>query len=123
MSKIDKVTKVGEYVEKFNIMLNLSLPIGDICVYPGVEKHVNKKHSEYLQYLDKISLIISNPDYIGKHPTIPNSIELIKVFDENILVSVNLDEVEGYLYVSSLYDVKESKIKRRLHSGRLLKLT
>ncbi|OGO77454.1 MAG: hypothetical protein A2Y23_02155 [Clostridiales bacterium GWB2_37_7] len=118
---LDKIIKVGVYQEKFNTLLQISLPVSDICIYPGVEKHISKRHSDYLQYIDKISDIISNPDYIGKHPSIENSVELIKVFDENILVSVNLDEKNGYLYVSSLYDVKQGKIERRLNSGRLIK--
>jgi len=118
---ISKVIIVGEYNEKFNSLLELSLPIADIHVYPGLEKHIKKKHADYLPYVEKIPEIISKPDYIGKHPTIENSIELIKVFEENILISINLDIDKGYLYVSSLYDVKQGKIERRLNSGRLVR--
>lgn len=98
---IDTVVIVGEYNEKFNTLLELSLPIIDIHIYPGLEKHINKRHEEYLPYIEKI--------------------ELIKVFDENILISINLDVDKGYLYVSSLYDVKQGKIERRLNSGRLVR--
>ncbi len=121
MDKIDEKLKVGVYQEKFNILLEISLPISDIYLYPGVKKHIKKNHSDYIQYFDRISDIISMPDFIGKHPKIESSIEFIKVFDENILVSVNLDKKNGYLYVSSLYDVKQGKIERRLNSGRLVK--
>jgi hypothetical protein len=48
-------------------------------------------------------------------------VELIKVLDKNILVGIKLDVDENYLYVSTMYDVQESKLRRRLHSGRVKK--
>ncbi|MDA8233801.1 MAG: hypothetical protein M0Z31_03160 [Clostridia bacterium] len=73
---INKIIIVGVYNDKFNSLLELSLPIADIHVYPGLEKHIKKKHADYLPYVERIPEIISKPDYIGKHPTIENSIEL-----------------------------------------------
>lgn len=39
--------------------------------------------------------------------------------DKNILVGIKLNADENYLYVSTMYDIQESKLVRRLHSGRL----
>ncbi|MPN37301.1 hypothetical protein SDC9_184817 [bioreactor metagenome] len=91
---------------------------------PGVKKHVKKKHKDFLKYLDNISDIINSPDYIGVNPNEPNSVEFIKIFDDIILVSVNLctNTEQQYLYVSSLYDISNGKLQNRINSGRLKKI-
>ena len=114
---------VGTIPKKIIEMLNLSIDPMDVYQYPGVKKHITRRHPDKIGYLDDISEIIKNPDYIGKHPSIPNSLELVKVLDDNILVSICLNKKEAeesYLYVSSLYDISDSKVKNRLKSGRLL---
>ena len=47
------------------------------------------------------------------------SIELIKRYSDNVMVGIKLDIDGEYLYVSTMHDVQESKISRRLHSGRI----
>ncbi len=49
----------------------------------------------------------------------PSSIELVKKYDENILIAIKLDKDSNGLYVASLYEIKDSKISKRLYSGRL----
>ena len=82
---------------------------------------VKSKHFKALKYIDYIPDIIKSPDYIGINPNEngTESIELIKRYKDNILVGIKLDEENGYLYVSTMHDVQESKISRRLHSGRI----
>ncbi len=111
---------VGQYIAKFNTLLGLYLPEEEIYQYPGLVKHVAKKHQSCLEYISHIPDIIKNPDYIGKHPDIPFSVEFIKRFDKNILVAVQLDEAETHFYVSNLYDVTFGKINQKLFSGRLV---
>ena len=112
---------VGEYIESFNTLTSLNLPCGSIYISDGFSVHIQKRHPKYVKYIARISEIISSPDYIGCNPKEPDSIELIKIFDENIQLAIKLDKKQGYLYVASLYDVKQSKIDRRLTSGRLKK--
>lgn len=112
---------VGAYIERFNTLLSLSLPCGPIYKSSGFAVHIRKRHPGYEKYIDQISDIIAAPDYIGCNPREPDSVELIKVFSENIQIAVKLDRKAGYLYVASLYDVKQSKIDRRLAGGRLIK--
>ena len=114
---------VGTYTEQFNNLTNSSLPIGSIYMSPGVMTHVQKRHPNCVSYLPQISSIITTPDYIGRNPKEPNSIELVKVLDKNIQVAIKLDLKDNYLYVASLYDVPQGKINRRLQSGRLKKFT
>lgn len=46
---------------------------------------------------------------------------MVKIFNDNILLSIKLciDFEPNYLYVSSLYDISEGKLNNRTNSGRL----
>ena len=81
---------------------------------------VKRKHYKCLKYIDYIPDIILQPDYIGINPNESgNSIELIKKYSENVMIGIKLDTDGKYLYVSTMHDVQESKISRRLYSGRI----
>lgn len=122
MEKED-LTVVGTYTERFNRITSAELPCGEIFMSDGFAVHIRKRHPGYEKYIERIPEIISDPDYIGRNPTEPDSVELVKVFDENIQLAIKLDTKNGYLYVASLYDVKQSKIDRRLAGGRLKQFT
>ena len=40
-------------------------------------------------------------------------------YEDNVMVGIILDTEDEYLDVSTMHDVQESKILRRLHSGRI----
>lgn len=111
--------KVGKYKSKYNNLLNVNLPVSDIYASEGLNKHILRRHPNCQKYIEKIPEIINNPDYIGKNPKELDSIELVKVFDDNIQIGIKLDTNKNYLYVATLFDIKESKVQRRLNSGRL----
>ncbi|WP_140349578.1 PBECR2 nuclease fold domain-containing protein, partial [Bacillus thuringiensis] len=93
----------------------------DVKMYPGAIKHIQRKHPGiYERYSGNIKDIIENPDYVGNNPKEPNSVELIKVIDEHILIAIKLDP-SGYLFLSSMYDMNNGpvKVEKRLKSGRL----
>ncbi|MFZ2539311.1 MAG: hypothetical protein WAX04_10475 [Oscillospiraceae bacterium] len=115
----DILYAVGKYKQVFNDTLAINLPCETIYQSIGLKVHVSKKHSHCLKYLNSISEIISSPDYIGCNPKESSSIEFIKCYDENIKVAVKLDTRKNYLYVASLYDIKDAKLQTHLHSGRL----
>lgn len=73
------------------------------------------------KYIDYIPDIIDNPDYIGVNPNEngTDSIELIKRYRDNVMIGIKLDKENDYLYVSTMHDIQESKIQRRLYSGRI----
>lgn len=50
-----------------------------------------------MKYLDKINEILDNPDFIGINPNEENSIELIKKFNDNVLIGIKLDTDKNYL--------------------------
>lgn len=112
---------VGEYQESFNEQLEISLPAGIIYRSSRLINHIQRRHPAFVEYMDKLPEILSEPDYIGQNPKEPNSIELVKMFEDNILVAVKLDTKKDYLYVASLYDISDGKLHNRIHSGRLKK--
>lgn len=114
-----ELTDVGTYNALFNKILGISLPCKKIYKSKGLVTHIEKKHANCLAYLGHIPDIIKNPDYIGTNAKEPNSIEVIKRYDKNILVAIKLDTRNDYYYVASLYAISEGKLLRRLHSKRI----
>ena len=113
---------VGEYNEKFNTILNVDIETKNIYRSKGLPAHmVKRSHFDSLKYIDYIPDIINNPDYIGVNPNEKSgeTIELVKRYNDNILVGIKLDKKNDYLYVSTMHSINESKIQNRLHSGRL----
>ena len=119
----DKFVEVGEFYRELNDIIKSNLPLQKIYRSKGFPAHlIKRKHYNCLKLIDSIPDIIKNPDYIGINPNENgDTIELIKVLDKNILVGIKLNIVENYLYVSTMHDVQESKLIRRLYSGRLKK--
>ena len=72
--------------------------------------------------LIKLKKLSHIPDYVGVNPKESGSFELIKQYDDNILVGIKLDMKNNYYYVATLHEIKQSKIDNRLFSGRLKKV-
>ena len=121
MEEKEDLLRVGSFTEKFNNVLGISMEPLEIFRSKGLPAHmVKRKHYKCLKYIDYIPDIIANPDYIGINPNESgDSIELVKRYEDNVLLGIKLDTDGQYLYVSTMYDVQESKVSRRLHSGRL----
>lgn len=118
--KKDAFIEVGLFTDVFNKLMDTNIPEGIIYQSKGLAKHMVKSgHGEYLKYLDDLEDIIGNPDYIGKNPNEVNSIELIKKYEDNILIGIKVNTKDNYVYVATLHDVQESKISQRLYSGRI----
>ena len=114
--------KVGKFKQKFNEILGVNMPEFDIYRSKGLPSHmIKRKHGKCLKYIDFVPDIIENPDYIGINPNESGtiSIELIKKYKDNVLIGIKLDCDNEYYYVSTMHDIQENKIKRRLYSGRL----
>jgi hypothetical protein len=113
---------VGELnIEAIKRLTGIELPSAQVWMYPGLVKHVKKRHPGIMeQYGHFISEIISNPDYVGKNPSEPGSIELIKYVSPYLLLAVKLDP-SGYVFISSFYELNNGpvKVQKRLANGRL----
>jgi len=117
------LVKVGDFTDKYNKVLGTNIKHLEIFRSKGLPAHmVKRKHYKCLKYIDYIPDIIANPDYVGINPNeAGDSIELVKRYEDNVLLGIKLNIDGTYLYVSTMYDVQESKVSRRLHSGRLKK--
>lgn len=120
MGSNNSLIHVGKYLQRFNDLLGIDLPLCDIYKSEGLNVHILKRHPNCTKYICNIEEIIETPDYIGKNPGEPNSIEFVKCYDSNILVAVKLDLSGEYMYVASLYDLNKSKLDRRINSNRLV---
>ncbi len=80
-----------------------------------------KKHKrEFLDFeksFNEINLVINEPNYVGLHPD-GQSIQFIKVTNENVLLAVKLDK---YLDVRTMYVITDNKLQNYLNSGRIKK--
>ncbi|MCR1899016.1 PBECR2 nuclease fold domain-containing protein [Irregularibacter muris] len=85
------------------------------------EKHKTdfKSEQEYYRHIEEIPNIISNPDYIGLHPS-NNSIQYIKKIDENMLIGIRLKPT-GDLNFRSAYPITQEKLNSYLKAGTLVK--
>lgn len=120
-----KVQIVGKLnTQAVKKLLGIEFPSAEVQIHPGALKHIKKHgHEDILtDYGYLIPDMISNPDYVGQNPKEPNSVELIKVITQTLLLAIKLDP-SGYLYVSSFYDLNNAQVKlqKRLDSGRLVK--
>jgi len=112
------VAKINRILGK-NVFSETGIPT-EVWMYPGLKKHVQKRHPGIFEaYHQHIPDIIENPDYVGQNPKEPG-VELYKMINDTILLSINLDPT-GYFYVSSFYDLDNAavKIQKRLRSGRI----
>lgn len=72
--------------------------------------------------MDDIPAVIEAPDFIGTNPKEPDSVELVKRMDGNVMVCVKLDKKEDYLYVATVFEITDAKLRKRVASGRLKKI-
>lgn len=111
--------EVGIYTEPFNRITGQALPCGPIMQSLGLHTHIRKHHPDIVECMNLIPAIIEHPDFVGHNPREPQSIELVKRLEKNLMVCVKLDCIKGHLYVASLYDITDSKLQSRVKSGRL----
>jgi hypothetical protein len=116
------VEKLGEIPQKVIELLGLDIPVGT-AVYIGEtnRQHMLFQHrKEYVKYCNKLSVIISDPDYVGIND-IDNSIEFIKTFKNNIKLAVRIAN-DGEYYARSLYEVGRSRVENSVKQGQLKKV-
>ncbi len=117
MSGSDKLKKITKFNTKFNKILGTEYEAFDIYMSKGLKTHlIKQKHYIASKYVDKLNEIIESPDYIGNHN---RNIEIVKVYKENIFISIKLDEKNSRYFVATMFDVKKGKIDAYINTGRL----
>ena len=121
--------KVGKIKISISELLELDLPR---IVYssPGVINHIKKRHGRQLtkkmkdNIIDIIEKIIKNPEYVGLdyRRVSVGSLQLIKKVDNIILLlGLEIDIEEHYIYVATMYPITLSKLNARVYKRRLIK--
>ncbi|MDU4980148.1 MAG: PBECR2 nuclease fold domain-containing protein [Clostridium celatum] len=101
---------------------------GVIYASPGVLKHIIKRHGRQLDkrtrdgILEWMKKILEEPDYIGiyKNEGGQTAVEFIKRVYTNLLLGVEIDEEQEYIYVTTMYPITDKKIENRIYSGKLI---
>ena len=92
----DKMIFVADIPESLISFLGLQQKQIKIFRSKGLLAHLLKrKHYKAAKYLDFIPEIISSPDYAG---FCDGQIELVKIFKDNIFLSIKLDETKDLYY-------------------------
>lgn len=119
---IDKeVYRVGNLTTKINNLLGLTLGERKIVIWKDrikyLEKHKTdfRSKEEYRKHVESIPEIISNPEYVGLHPT-NGSIEYIKRIDEIMLVGVRIRN-QGKLAIRSCFPITQDKLNEYIRQG------
>lgn len=122
---LSKYEIVGYISKEIADLVNIKYQ-GNVYAAPGVIKHIKKRHKKELNkdildnIIETIKDVLKQPEYVGCHDKkIGEGIEFIKNIGDNILVATELDIKEDYLYIASMYPIKQAKIENRLNSGRI----
>ena len=72
--------------------------------------------------LERMKKILEEPDYIGiyKNEGGQTAIEFIKRIYTNLLLGVEVDGENQYIYVTTMYPITDRKIENKIYSGKLI---
>lgn len=122
--------KVGKIKSSISELLELDLP-RIVYASPGVINHIKKRHGRQFtkkmkdNIVDIIEKVIKEPEYVGLECRRGSggSLELIKKIDNVILLlGLEIDIEEKYIYVATLYPITLSKMNARIYRGRIIKI-
>ncbi len=116
----EKLIKVTTFNTDLNSILGTDFPAFSIYRSKGLLSHlINRKHFTAAKYIDFLPEIISSPDYAGYGD---GNIELVKIYKDNIFISIKLDSKRNQHYVATMFDTKPGKIDAYVKTGRLKKV-
>ena len=122
--------KVGKLKNSIGDLLEPDFP-RTVYASPGVIKHIKKRHGKQLTKKIKDNIIeiaekiIREPDYYGISYNADGrkSIELIKKVENIILLlGLDIDVVDEYFYVATLYPITLRKVEAKIFNKKLINL-
>ena len=116
---------IGHFSSNVIETLDLSIPVGTpIYISDTNIEHMQTSHPEdYEKYGCDLSLIISNPDYVGQNSS-DGSIEFTKEYfieGKYVKVAVRVSTSNIY-YARSMYVLNPNRVKNFIAKGTLKKL-
>lgn len=126
--RINAYKRVGYFKEKMATAIGVKFT-GTIYASDRVLQHIRKRHGKHLNKkvinnpIEYMKKIIDAPDYIGVYKSTDNviNIELIKKFNEYILVGIEIDNNKDFINVLTMYPITERKIYNKLYRGKIKK--
>lgn len=110
---------IGKLPGSLSQMLCLEGGRKEIFIDEGTKRHIKKRHPyTYKTYFNKLSEILSKPDYIGMYGLGRNRFEFVKRYKDTLLVALKIDEMFR-IFVSSMYIVESHRIEKRIAYGKL----
>lgn len=120
MPNFDKLIKIGRLNPKIDKIVGKKISNIDIYRSKGLLTHLLKRnHYTAAKYLDYLPDILQSPDFAGY---VDGVIELVKIFKDNIFISIKLDLSKDLYYIATMFDVNKSKMENYVKSGRWKKL-
>lgn len=119
MSK--KLILIGKHNVAIDKILGINIGEADIYRSKGLLQHlIKRKHYAAIKHIDDIYDMIKHPDYVGRNPNEKGlSYEVIKQYEDNILVGAKFDLNNNCLYISTMHQISNKDIEKRLRTGRL----
>lgn len=117
--------KIGELTEDITNILKLNHSKCDIIMWEDkfqyIRKHIKDFKSEEIfeKCVSQIPEIITNPDYIGIHPT-KNSIEYIKRIETLVIIAIRIKN--GKLALKTMFPLTENQLQDYINSGTVKKI-
>lgn len=124
-----KNIKIGELSPEIIGILNLDIKPQDIYVWsPRILEHCEKHKNEYSSptaynnAIKSIPLIISNPDFIGRHSN--GNLSYIKRLEDISLVGIQVikGNEKGNLLFRTIYPITEDKLEHNLRINKYISL-
>lgn len=119
MKQVGTITQPVISLLQLNIQPNRPIMIGSSNI-----QHIKNRHPyEFDKYYDKITEILSKPDFVGINPK-NNSIQFVKLFKVNseyIRVAVKISNNQNY-FVKSMHLLSTYNAERYINKGTLKKL-
>ncbi|MBF0713557.1 hypothetical protein HZY83_02500 [Gemella sp. GH3] len=114
---------IGSISEDIKRKLGIKTDINNIIMSDGFIKHLEKRnHQNMYKYLDNVSDIIKNPDYIGVNPREKSaSLEYVKLYEDNVLLGIKIDIKKDYFYIAIMHEISNLKLSQRIKNKRLIK--
>ncbi|MGL4875690.1 MAG: PBECR2 nuclease fold domain-containing protein [Clostridium sp.] len=127
--KYDAYKKIGKIDKK--LLKDLGIDFNnEVYIDASVLKHIKKRHKKQLtkNIIKNISTVIEkvikNPEYVSISKNENNiSLKFMRKMDIQIVVVLNFDFEEGYMYIATMYPLIEKRFESKIENGNILKIS
>lgn len=127
--KYNAYKKIGKIDKK--LLKDLGIDFNnEVYIDTSVLRHIKKRHKKQLtkniikNISTAIEKVIKSPEYVSISKNENNiSLKFMKKIDIQIVVVLNFDFEEGYIYIATMYPLVKKRFKSKVESGDVLKIS